>query len=100
MKKALVVMGLLMVSVAYALDDEYSVMFQHPGNAVVEEVPQENKLINYDAMNKSDKIDTAMKNNEEKKAPSTRLKLDTKQIQHQRALDFSSRYINSMPLPL
>ena len=55
------------------------------------------ELINTDKMKKSDKVKQAKDNAAQNELP--KLKLDTEQINHQRALDFTTRQHNSMPLP-
>ena len=95
MNKTLYIFFSLFVLSVFAFDD-VPILPQDSG-IDIKYVDYQNSLINYDKMKKSTKIkaaqDEAMKN----KAP--RLEFDTRQIIHQRTLDYTTRQNNSTVLP-
>ena len=56
----------------------------------------ESNLINFHKMNKKEKVEKA--NNELKEKPAQSLKLDTREIIHQKALDYTTRQTSSIPI--
>lgn len=62
----------------------------------VEYEQKETDLINFDKMNKKDKVEKAANQLEEKSKE--KMKLDTQQIIHQKALDYTTRQNTSIPI--
>lgn len=96
MRKLFLISFLLTIPFVFARE-EVPILIDNASIVTEYEEPDSN-LINTDSMRRSEKIKEAQqeaaKNNQ-----STRLKLDTRAINHQRALDFTTKQSNSM-LPL
>ncbi len=96
MKKVCLILSLLILPFA-AAREEVPILIDNASIVTEYEEPDLN-MINTDNMRRSEKIKEAQqeasKNNQ-----TSRLKLDTRAINHQRALDFTTKQNNSM-LPL
>lgn len=96
MKKVCLILSLLVLPFAIARE-EVPLLIDNSSVIIDYEEPDSN-AINSDAMRRSEQIKEAQqeasKNNQ-----GSRLKLDTRAINHQRALDFTTKQSNSM-LPL
>ena len=95
MKKTVFIMFNLLFLSSFAFED-VPILPQDSG-IDVRYVENQNYLINYDKMKKSDKIKDAQE--ELSKSEKPKIQFDSRQIIHQRALDFTTRQNNSMPLP-
>lgn len=99
MKKVFLVLGMLMTFVAFG-QDELVPSVENMGGVMFDYSQDEIKNINTDSMKKSDTVNSAMKNEEQQRKKSPKIKFDAKEVQHQRALDFSTNRTNSMQLPV
>ena len=61
-------------------------------------VEDDSNLINTSNMKKTEKVEKAIKETDKNQSP--KIKLDTREINHQRALDYVTRPSNSMMLPV
>lgn len=96
-KKSLLLMSVMTFFTIGASFAEESNLYTPQNSFVNVEYEQSNaNLINYDKMNKKEKIEKASNKIEENST--AKLKLDTKEVIHQKALDYTTRQINSIPI--
>lgn len=96
MKKYLLIVAFLVLPFASA-KEEVPLLINNT-SAIGDSTEEYNpNLINSDNMKKGDKIKSAQE--ELSKTPSRKIKLDSRQINHQRALDYTTRQNNSTMLP-
>ncbi len=96
MKKIFITLVLLLFSCCWAESEQMPYLPQD-GALNVQYVESQNDLINVSGMKKAKKIESAKEQAQENQAP--KLKLDNRQINHQRALDYTTRQNNAL-LPL
>ena len=96
MKKILIILTIFSFSFVIA-KEEVPLLIDNSAIMTNYKVDDSQSLIQYDKMKKSDKIKQLQ--NEQSKYKSPKIKLDSEQINRQRALDFTTKQNNSMILP-
>lgn len=99
LKRSLCVLSILILSCAVAQDSDSPLLFDNSGGVIYSFEEDNSSLINFSQMKKSEKIENALENekeNQQKKPP--KIKVDRRELNHQRALDYSSKQVNSLPL--
>jgi len=92
MKKNLLILSLLLFSYSIAQDD--MLILPEGNNFSASQVQEEANLINVDSMKKSKKIKKVR--NEILETEKPKINIDMEQINHQRALNYTTRTNNSM----
>ena len=96
MKKMLIILAILSFSFVTARE-EVPLLIDSSAISTDYEIDNSQSLIQYDKMKKSDKIRQVQEEQAKYKTP--KIKLDSEQINRQRALDFTTKQNNSMMLP-
>ena len=96
MKKIVFVLFLMLLSYSYARE-ETPLLLDTPINSI-EYIEDDSILINTDNMKKSKDIKRVQ--NELNQNQKRKIKLDTRQINHQRALDYTTKFNDTMMLPV
>ncbi len=98
-KKSLVILGLLAFSFVGAgveAREEVPLFIDSPVS--IEYIENDNNNINYNSLDK--RKENALKQAQENQNPSKRVKLDTREINHDRALNFTTRQNNATTVPI
>ncbi len=96
--RKIIILGLFLLlnsnlNLSFALDEQTPMFFPETG-AKVEYNDAQDPLINVDNMKRAGRVEQAKK--EAAKNSQPRIKFDVDQINHQRALDFSTKQNNSL----
>lgn len=97
MKRILFVVALFFIFQNAFAREETPLLLDTP-ITTINYVEDNSNLINTSNMKKSDKIEKAKDESNKSQAP--KIKLDTREINHQRALDYVTRPGNSMMVPV
>ncbi len=96
MKKMLIILAIFCLPLVIA-KEEVPLLIDNSAIITDYEIDNTSSLIQYDKMKKSDKIKQIQ--NEQAKYKTPKIRLDSEQINRQRALDFTTKQNNSMILP-
>ena len=97
MKKVLFVLFLFFIMQNVLAREETPLLLDTP-ITTIDYVEEDLNLINTTNMKKTDNIEKARREANKNQAP--KIKLDTREINHQRALDYVTRPNNAMMLPI
>jgi len=97
MKKFFIIFVLFLCTTCFVLAKEETPLLLDTPVTSINYVEDNSSLINVQNMKKSDKIEKAKE--EATRNQSQKIRLDSRQINHQRALDYTTKFNDTMMLP-
>lgn len=96
MKKSFIILGLYLAILPFVFaKEETPLLIDTPITSIY--IEDDSNLINVDNMKKSERVEKAKQ--EAQKNQSPKIRFDSRQINHQRALDYTTKFNDTMMLP-